>query len=106
MKIKNRILSFVASKHPMNNEGGRDEYPQLWYCMPQNTKATKVLQWICGITGHELSAIEWGYGGGDYADRWCRWCNKRISVPKTSVQFQFPGSRERMRGVGINEDNI
>ena len=48
-----------------------------------------ILQTICGVRGHELSNTEWGYGGGEYADRWCRWCNKLIKVPKTSIRFKF-----------------
>ena len=71
-------------------------YIQTW------NKATKIrrwpiigqylydsLQWCCGkITGHEPSKTEWGYGGGEYADCWCRWCNKLIKVQKTVVMFQ------------------
>ena len=80
-------------------------YPQSWYwvtkirprflqCMPK---------FLCGIlTGHELSKTEWGYGGGRYADRWCRWCNKRFLVPKESIYFQFKESdpKELMSMVG------
>lgn len=47
------------------------------------------IQWLCGkICGHEPSKTEWGYGTGEYADTWCRWCNKFMQVPKTSIQFQ------------------
>lgn len=49
----------------------------------------KIIQGICGIRGHELSKTEWGYRGGEYADRWCRWCNKHIVVPRDSIRFAF-----------------
>ena len=42
-----------------------------------------MLEWLCGkLTGHELSKTEWGYGGGKFVDRNCRWCDKVIKVPK------------------------
>ncbi len=34
------------------------------------------------MTGHEISKTEWGYGGGLFVDRNCRWCDKVIKVPK------------------------
>lgn len=41
-----------------------------------------LLQWFCGlVTGHEPSKTEWGYGGGKFVDRNCRWCDYRIKVP-------------------------
>ena len=40
------------------------------------------IQFLCKIiSGHQLSETEWGYGGGQTFDRWCRWCNKKFSVP-------------------------
>uniref|UniRef100_A0A6M3XS35 Uncharacterized protein n=1 Tax=viral metagenome TaxID=1070528 RepID=A0A6M3XS35_9ZZZZ len=60
----------------------------------------KTIQFICGIFGHELSKTEWGYGGGEYADRWCRWCNKLIQVPKTEIQFAFKDA-ELMKHIGL-----
>lgn len=46
-------------------------------------------QWLCGLKGHEISKTEWGYGGGDTADVWCRWCNKLMKIPKTELQFRL-----------------
>jgi len=64
----------------------------------------RFLQWLCELAGHELSLTEWGYGGGDVADRWCRWCDKLIVVPKTSLFFLFPQSKSKMEKVGKNFD--
>jgi len=61
---------------------------------------TKTIQFVCALKGHELSKTEWGYGGGDYADRWCRWCNKLIQVPKTSIRFAFKDTADLMKDVG------
>ena len=60
---------------------------------------SKTLQFICGLFGHELSKTEWGYGGGDTCDRWCRWCNKLIVAPKTSVQFAFKEDADLMKEI-------
>jgi len=60
----------------------------------------RVTQKICGfLCGHELSKTEWGYGGGDYADRWCRWCNKLIRVKKENIHKEFSGSYHKMKEV-------
>lgn len=58
---------------------------------------------MCGLTGHELSRTEWGYCGGQYADRWCRWCNKMIKVPKESVYFNFEKSKKLMKQISNTE---
>ena len=63
---------------------------------------SKTIQFICGLRGHELSKTEWGYGGGDTADCWCRWCNKLIEVPKDSIRFRFKESSDMMKLVGKN----
>lgn len=40
------------------------------------------LLWLCSkLTGHEPSKTEWGYGGGRFVDRNCRWCDKLLKVP-------------------------
>jgi hypothetical protein len=100
-EMRNLIKTFlarIASLHPFNHIDGRQEYPQTWYLMPKRNRwprLVKFLQFLCVIfTGHELSKTEWGYGGGKYADRWCRWCNKMISVPLESTYFQFPMAKE------------
>ena len=83
------VLCFVTLLHPKNQSENRSEYPQLWYCMPRRfiegklTKRAAMLQWLCKrFTGHEISKTEWGYGGGKFVDRNCRWCDKVIKVPK------------------------
>lgn len=64
------------------------------------------LQFLCGLRGHEPSKTEWGYGGGEYADSWCRWCNKFLQVPKSSVWFRNREAKNLMSLVGkeIHED--
>ena len=52
-------------------------------------RTVKVIQFLCGIRGHEVSKTDWGYGGGDSADVWCRWCDKMFYVPKDSIRFRF-----------------
>jgi len=88
--MKRRFLIWL-SKNWKKNDG--KSYVQTWYYMPKSKnfpRLRKLLQVLCGILGgHELSKTEWGYGGGDKADRWCRWCDKLIQVPKESVYFQF-----------------
>ena len=67
----------------------KKDYPQTWMFMPpRQSIEAKFLRWVCGlITGHEISKTEWGYGGGDYIDRHCRWCDKVIKVPVESGRF-------------------
>jgi len=85
--FKTKILTGL-SKGWRKNKG--KDYPQTWYYMPKRwRKIRTIIQWFCECTGHELSKTEWGYGGGDYADRWCRWCDKMIPVHKESVRFSF-----------------
>ena len=63
---------------------------------------SKFIQYLCGIIcGHEHSKTEWGYGGGDYADSWCRWCNKMIQIPKEEYHAQ-PGPKNQWKFVSIN----
>ena len=89
-RLKTRILAILASLLPSNKlTQRRRQYPQLWYCMPSNKLLRKALQFLCGLLGgHELSETEWGYGGGKYADRWCRWCDKLVKVPRESILFK------------------
>lgn len=104
-KFKSKLLSLL-SKNLRKNKA--KDYPQLWYYMPRSKKhphIRKAIQWLCGfILGHEFSKTEWGYGGGDRADRWCRWCDKLISVPKESILFQYPEAKDLMRMVGKSGD--
>ena len=102
--MKSKFLAWLTCTWKKNRD---TDYPQTWYYMPprwsrraQERGKTKhstlgyplclFLEFFCGlIGGHELSKTEWGYGGGDYADRHCRWCDKVIRVPKESIYFQF-----------------
>jgi len=72
------------------NEPFKD-YPQTWCYMPHWKILKLPIQWFCGVTcKHELSETEWGFGGGDNVDCWCRWCNKMLSIPITEARFRFP----------------
>lgn len=94
------MKSYILSKVNLLSRKPNLNYPQTWYLMPRNKTARKVLQRLCGwVGGHELSKTEAGYGGGDYADRWCRWCDKLMKVPKTSIMFEFPILRDLMKEV-------
>ncbi len=59
----------------------------------------KSIQWLCGkITGHAFDG-DWGYGGGDTADVWCRHCDYFTQIPKTSIWFTRRYSKEMMEEV-------
>jgi len=88
-KIQDMIRNVVVALsylHRSNWIGDRYKYPQLWWIWPGSRKYPKTRQNIkkaCGVlTGHEISKTEWGYGGGGFVDRHCRWCDKLIRVPK------------------------
>lgn len=86
-------------KLDLTNYINRIVYPQTWWMkkyIPFNLfrrwliyKGTYhhnplyyVLTSLCGLlTGHEKSDTEYGYGGGDFIDRNCRWCDKLILEP-------------------------
>jgi len=57
------------------------------------------IQKICGIKGHQFDG-DWGYSSGDYADVWCRHCDKFSQVPKTSIWFRDKESKDTMSQVG------
>ena len=86
------------------------EYFQTWGYVSKTRRIPiignsiyRLIQFICGMFGHELSKTEWGYGGGKYADRWCRWCNKLIILPKDSVRFVFKDSSDLMNTIPISK---
>lgn len=55
------------------------------------------IQCLCrALTGHEASKTEWGYGGGETCDVWCRWCNHPFTVPKTHVMFRVANAKQLM----------
>ncbi len=110
--MKRKILIFLTKNLKKNQD---DDYVQTWYYMPLRWKKNKglndeikkhfigyrlrkILEFLCGLLGdHELSNTEWGYGGGKYADRHCRWCDKTIRVPYESTYFEFPIARQMIR---------
>jgi hypothetical protein len=85
-----------------------NDYFQTWQYVARigkrNKWRAKIIQFLCGLlTGHELSKTEWGYGGGNKVDRWCRWCNKLIAVDADSFWFQSEKFREFGGLVGKEE---
>jgi hypothetical protein len=50
----------------------------------------KPIQALHGLFGHTPSKTEWGYGGGNTVDTWCRWCNKFQQMPMETARFYFP----------------
>lgn len=98
-RIARNVLPWIARLHPSNWKKDRWKYPQLWWVtlrwFPrwnkrlkkigkyEHSKRLHVIQWMCGCaTGHEMSETEWGYGGGNFVDRNCRWCDKGFKIPK------------------------
>jgi len=75
-------------------------YIQTWkYCARvRNVFSGKLYRFIQGLcrrfTGHEWSKTEWGYGGGNTADVWCRWCNKFETLPYEEVAKAHPQMRK------------
>ena len=82
-------------------------YFQTWMYVSKISKTpfvgiclAKTIQKLCSsVCGHEPSKTEWGYGGGEYADRWCRWCNKLMKVKKEIIHQEFAGSFHQMKRV-------
>ena len=61
----------------------------------------RLIQLTCGIiTKHEPSKTEWGYGGGDRVDVWCRWCNYNWTISRHEAVFLFPAFGERSGLIG------
>ena len=118
MISKHKFLIWLSKNWKKNKN---KDYPQTWYYMPPrwskkknlNDKAEyhiigyplrRLLEFLCGFFGgHELSKTEWGYGGGRFADRHCRWCDKTIRVPKESIYFQFKESHAKDFMAQIND---
>lgn len=54
--------------------------------------------WLCGkLTGHPPGP-DWGYGGGAYADSWCRWCDRMTQIPSAKLDG-YPDARKHMWGI-------
>lgn len=69
------------------------DYIQTWAIAARINRKHKwrglIIKFLCWLlTGHELSKTEWGYGGGDKVDRWCRWCNKHFIVDANAFWFE------------------
>lgn len=72
----------------------------LWPYVARLPKPLKtIIQYLCGIfTGHSFDG-DWGYGGGDYADAWCRHCDKMEQIRKESIWFKDRNAKELMNEV-------
>ena len=54
-----------------------------------------VAKWLCGkLTRHQPSKTEWGYGGGDFGDVWCRWCNQAGQIPRAELADRYANARK------------
>lgn len=47
---------------------------------------------ICGARGHTPGG-DWGFGGGETVDSWCRWCDHYSLIPKSEASRYFPDMR-------------
>jgi hypothetical protein len=98
------------------------KYPQTWWIFAR-FKLTKrwwsirrkcyknplgiAKEFVCGIlTGHEASLTEYGYGGGSYIDRNCRWCDHVIKEPLETSKWgkeYLPALIESLEEIGAFE---
>ena len=68
------------------------KYRQTWWIVcryfgKREGWRRKVIEKLCGFfAGHELSKTEWGYGGGNFVDRHCRWCDKIMKEHKLETK--------------------
>jgi hypothetical protein len=77
-----KLLTKLSLLHPLNRIDNNWEYPQLWYVWNKNRFYYRFIVFLCSIlTEHELSKTECEYGGGNFRDGHCRWCDKLIKVP-------------------------
>lgn len=45
-------------------------------------KVRKQAKWLCGhITNHVSNPTEHGYGGGQFCDHWCIYCDGQFQIP-------------------------
>ena len=86
------MIEFLFSLHPKNR--GKD-YVQGWYCIgirhgPKYKYRRIFAETICRLlTNHEISKTEWSYGGGEWIDCHCRWCDKVIRISSEEARFRF-----------------
>lgn len=79
----------------------RNGYLQTWGAAARTQNIPIVGKYLysairstCGkLTGHRPSKTEWGYGGGDYGDVWCRWCNQIGRIPRSELADRFEHAR-------------
>lgn len=84
------LIKLYAKLHRKNRD---KEYVQGWYCWPKRSRwprLRKVIEFLCGLTGHEISKTEWGWGGGEFVDGNCRWCDKHMTISQEEARFRFP----------------
>lgn len=102
MKI---IIAFLARFHRKNWRLSRWAYPQLWDCWGDwnhGSVGRKRIERTCrAITGHEISRTEWGWDGGPFVDRHCRWCDCVIRVP-ASEEDAPDGVKNLMQSMGYD----
>lgn len=116
-----KIMPLIALCVPYNWKRGRWQYPQLWPVASKcarklsfqkrgsrrnwlNRRIKKTIEWFCGtLTGHEISKTEWEYGGGNFVDRHCRWCDKLFRIPKRE-EFVPRGLEDMADSLGWSED--
>jgi hypothetical protein len=54
-------------------------YLQTWNLVPFRPRwLRRLIRRVCGKLGHDPSRTEYGYGGGQFVDRWCRWCGQQL----------------------------
>jgi hypothetical protein len=102
-----QVCSYILNRKRWKFKGAlahlwsRIKYPQTWYWIPKAWEKTPsyekplyckypltiaFCEWLCGkLTGHEISKTESGYGGGNFYDYHCRWCDKLIQIPTNEM---------------------
>jgi len=87
------LVKLATFKLPWNQFAYRILYPQFWLVRPHFM--WRQVQDVCDVfVGHELSETEWGYGGGEYADLHCRWCDRCFQVRLEDTYDKFPHARQ------------
>lgn len=64
--------------------GSWQSYPQTWGLKGWH-RPSKALCHL--LIGHEISLTETSYSGGDWATKYCRWCNESIRIPARESEF-------------------
>lgn len=113
-EISRRESNYLYRKGKLDQENylRRIQYPQTWWMQKYiplrilwrrwyNYKGNVhrnplyiyvAVEFLCGLlTGHEVSATEHGYGGGNFIDRHCRWCDKVFLEPIEESEWAQEG---------------